>query len=56
VIKKEDVSGSITGNGSWNGMVALVMSGKADIAVSAFVRTKENSKVVAFTDSLGSVR
>jgi len=46
----------MSGNGSWNGMVAHVISGIADIGVSAFYFTKERSEVVAYTDILGFVR
>jgi hypothetical protein len=34
-------------------MVALVISGNADIGISPFLVTKEKSEVVAFTDTLG---
>jgi hypothetical protein len=37
-------------------MVALVGSGIADIGISSFFVTKENSEVVAYTDTLGFVR
>jgi ABC-type amino acid transport substrate-binding protein len=56
VNKEEDKYGSDTGNGSWNGMVALLISGKADIGISPFIVTKEKSEVVAFTDTLGFLR
>jgi hypothetical protein len=56
VIKEEDSYGSKSGNGSWNGMVALVMSGNADIGFSDFVETKERSEVVAYTDTLAFIR
>jgi ABC-type amino acid transport substrate-binding protein len=56
VIKEEDSYGSNTGNGSWNGMFGLVMSGNADIGVSAFYMSKERSEIVAFAGSLGFVR
>ena len=47
-----DSFGSKSGNGSWNGMVALVSSGIAHVGVSSFVVTKERSEVVAYTDTL----
>jgi ABC-type amino acid transport substrate-binding protein len=56
VIKEEDKYGSNSGNGSWDGMIGLVMSGKADIGASVFIMTKEKSEVVAYTDTLGSGR
>jgi ABC-type amino acid transport substrate-binding protein len=45
-----------SGNGSWSGMTAHVISGTADIAVSGFYVTQERSEVVAYTDTLGFVR
>jgi ABC-type amino acid transport/signal transduction systems, periplasmic component/domain len=51
-----DSVGSKSDNGSWNGIVALVISGVADIGASAFIITKERSEVVAFTYPVGSVR
>jgi hypothetical protein len=56
VIKEEDTFGSKSGNGSWNGMVALVMSGNADIGVSTFPVTKDKSEVVDFTKTITVVR
>jgi ABC-type amino acid transport substrate-binding protein len=56
VLHEEDSYGSKTGNGSWDGMVAQVISGTADIGVSGFFVTKEKSKVVAYTEPLGFVR
>jgi hypothetical protein len=37
-------------------MVALVISGTADIGVSPIYVTKEKSEVVAYTDTLGFIR
>ena len=51
-----DSLGSKSGNGSWNGMTALVSSGLADIGVSPFVVTKERFEVVTYTDTLGFLR
>jgi len=56
VFREADSLGILSGNGSWNGMTALVMSGIADIAVSGFYLTKERSEVVAYTDTLGVLR
>jgi ABC-type amino acid transport substrate-binding protein len=33
-------------------MMALVVSGIADVGIGAFIVTKERSEVVAFTDTL----
>jgi hypothetical protein len=43
----------MSGNGSWSGMVALVMSGIAHVGVEAFSVMKERSKFVAYTNTLG---
>ena len=51
-----DSYGSMSGNGTWNGMTALVSSGVADIGIAAFFFTKEKSEVVAYTDPLGLAR
>jgi ABC-type amino acid transport substrate-binding protein len=56
VIKEEDKYGSVTGNGSWDGMIGLVMSGNADIGVSPMFVTKEKSEVVAYTNTMGFLR
>jgi hypothetical protein len=56
VIKEEVSYGSKSGNGSWNGMVALVNSGNADIAISDFLVTKETSELVESTYALGFIR
>jgi hypothetical protein len=56
VIKEEDTYGSDTGNGSWNGIVGLVISGNAEIAIAPIVVSKEKSEVVAFTNTLGFIR
>ena len=52
----QDSYGSKSDNGTWNGMVALVNSGVADIGVANFRMTKERSEVVAYTDTLGIIR
>jgi ABC-type amino acid transport substrate-binding protein len=56
VFHQEDYYGSKSANGTWNGMVALVKNGGADIGVSETFVTKERSEVVAFTDTLRFVR
>jgi len=56
VFHEADTFGSKSPNGSWNGMVALVSSGIADIAVADFGITKERCKVVAYTDTLTFLR
>jgi hypothetical protein len=43
----------MSGNGTWNGIMALVSSGIADIGVGYFMMSKEKSEVVDFTDTLG---
>jgi len=56
VFREADSYGIMSGNGSWNGMVAHVISGIADVGVSGFHLTKERSEVVAYTDTLGFIR
>ena len=51
-----DAYGSKSDNGRWNGMVALVSSGVAEIGVGDFTVTKERSEVVAYTDTIGFER
>ena len=51
-----DTAGSKYGNGTWTGMMALVISGVADIGVAPFAVTKERSEVVTYTDTLGFTR
>ena len=53
---ESDSFGSKSGNGSWSGMVALVISGIADIGIGDFVVTKERSELATFTDPLGFMR
>ena len=48
-----DSFGSKSGNGSWIGMVALVMNGIAHVGVEPFVVTKEKSEVMEYTKALG---
>jgi len=50
VVHGTDLYGSKSDNGSWNGMIALVSSGVADIGIGDFTVTKERSEVVAFID------
>jgi hypothetical protein len=56
VFHEEDYFGSNSGNGTWNGMVGLVIRGTADIAALELVVTKERFEVVAFTDTVRFVR
>jgi hypothetical protein len=56
VFHEADSFGSKSGNGSWNGMTALVISGIVHVAVEKFVVTKERSEVVAYTNPLGLAR
>jgi ABC-type amino acid transport substrate-binding protein len=56
VFQGADSFGYKSANGSWKGMVALVISGLADIGIGVFTMTKERSEVVAFTDALGFTR
>ncbi|GFG37232.1 hypothetical protein Cfor_00638, partial [Coptotermes formosanus] len=53
VFHEADSFGSKSPNGSWNGMMALVSSGAADIGIGDFFLTKERSEVVEFTYTLG---
>ena len=54
--READSVGIMSDNGSWNGMVAHVISGIADIGVTAVLPTRERSEVVTYTDTLGFVR
>ena len=54
--READSVGIMSGNGSWNGMTAHVISGIADIGVSGIYLTKERSEVVTYTDTLGFAR
>ena len=56
MFREADSYGIMSGNGTWNGMTALVMSGIADVGVSGFYLLKERSEVVAYTDTLGFSR
>ena len=47
-----DSYGSKSGNGTWNGMVGLVISGVADIGIGEFAATRERADVVAFVDTV----
>ena len=47
-----DSFGHKSGNGSWSGMMALVISGIADIGIGDFIVSKERTEVVAFTDTI----
>lgn len=52
VVHVTDSYGSKSENGSWNGVVALVSNGVADIGIGDFTVTKERSEVVAFIDTV----
>jgi ABC-type amino acid transport substrate-binding protein len=52
VVHVTDSYGSKSGNGSWNGVVALVSNGVADIGIGDFTATTERSEVVAFIDTI----
>ena len=47
-----DSYGSISGNGSWSGMIALVSSGVADIGIGHCSATRQRYDVVAFVDTV----
>ena len=51
-----DSYGSKSGKGTWDGMIALVSSGVADIGVADFLVKKEKYEVVTYTDPLGFQR
>ena len=53
---EEDLFYSKSGNGTWTGMMALVSSGVEGIGVGHISVTKNRSEVVAFTDTLESLR
>jgi hypothetical protein len=46
----------VSTNGTWNGIMALVSSGIAEIGVGHFTMSKERTEVVTFTKTLGFVR
>jgi len=52
VFHETDSYGSKSGNGSWNGMVALVSSGVADIGIGHCTVTRLRYDVVAFIDTV----
>jgi len=56
VFQEADSFGSKSVNGSWSGMVALVMSGIAHVGVEPFVVTKQRSEVMEYTNTLGFTR
>ena len=51
-----DSFGSMSGNGSWSGMMGLLTSGIAHVGVGSFSVTKERWEVMAFTEILGFIR
>ena len=52
VFHEADSYGSKFANGSWNGMIALVSSGVADIGIGHFTATGQRYDVVAFIDTV----
>jgi len=56
VFHEADSFGSTSGNGSWNGMVALVMNGIVHVGVEQFTVTKERFEIVAYTNTLEIAR
>jgi len=52
VFHEADTFGIKSGNGSWDGMVGLVISGIAHVGVEPFIVTKERSEVLAYTDTI----
>ena len=52
MLHETDSYGSNSGNGTWNGMIALVSNGVADIGIGDITVTTERSEVVAFTDTV----
>jgi len=48
IFYKEDEYGSKSGNGSWNGIMALVTNGMADIGIGQLGGTKGRSELVDF--------
>ena len=48
-----DSAGCKTVYGTWNGIIALVIGGVADIGVGPFTVKKERSEVVTFRDTVG---
>jgi hypothetical protein len=52
VFQGADSYGSETKNGTWTGMMALVIRGKTDIAVGLFAVMKERYKVVDYLDTI----
>ena len=51
-----DSFGHKSDNGMWDGMVAMASSVEADIGIGNYVKTKERSEVVAFTNTVGFTR
>ena len=47
-----DSFGSENENGTWTGMIALVISGKTDIATGLFAAMMERYKVVDYSDTI----
>ena len=56
MFREAESFGSISDNGSWNGMMEQESSGIADVGLSSFLVTKDGSEVVAYTDALGFLK
>jgi ABC-type amino acid transport substrate-binding protein len=52
VFHEADSYGYKSDNGTWNGIIAMVISGVADIGVIDVTVTKERTEVVLFTDTI----
>jgi hypothetical protein len=55
-IPADNAWGSLTQNGSWNGMIAMILKGEAEIAVAEFTMTALRAEVVDFTIPLINTR
>ena len=44
--------GAVDGNGTWNGLMGMVLAGEADLAAAALTRTEERDAVTAFSITL----
>ena len=48
-LEKEHIFGVKLDNGSWNGMIGMVVDGEADLAANDFTKTEERAEVVEFS-------
>ena len=44
--------GAVDGNGTWNGLMGMVLAGEADLAAAALTRTKERDRATSFSVTL----